>query len=87
VAHIVTENSFGLRVLQTAKVKRIPVSSGFHSLFQEFSRYFNLAFLIQPIQRYLRWFHNNTQLICISSKDREYILREFGIHYPLGSVV
>jgi len=83
VVHIVTEGPLGLSVLQAAKSKRIPVSSGFHSPFQEFSRYFDLAFLIKPIQRYLRWFHNNTQLTCIPSKDTEYILREFGICCPL----
>ena len=83
VIHIVTEGPLGLSVLQAAKSKGIPVSSGFHSPFQEFSRYFDLAFLIKPIQRYLRWFHNNTQLTCIPSKDTEYILREFGICCPL----
>lgn len=83
VVHIVTEGPLGLSVLQAAKSKDIPVSSGFHSPFQEFSRYFDLAFLIKPIQRYLRWFHNNTQLTCIPSKDTEYILREFGIRCPL----
>jgi len=81
--HIVTEGPLGLSVLQAAKSKGIPVSSGFHSPFQEFSRYFDLAFLIKPIQCYLRWFHNNTQLTCIPSKDTEYILREFGICCPL----
>ncbi|OTG61838.1 glycosyl transferase [Acinetobacter sp. ANC 3903] len=86
VVHIVTEGPLGLSVLQTAKTKGIPVSSGFHSPFQEFSRYFDLAFLIKPIQRYLRWFHNNTQLTCIPSKDTEYILREFGIDCPLEVV-
>ncbi|CAB1208532.1 glycosyltransferase family 4 protein [Acinetobacter bouvetii] len=83
VVHIVTEGPLGLSVLQAAKTKGIPVSSGFHSPFQEFSRYFDLAFLIKPIQRYLRWFHNNTQLTCIPSKDTEYILRQFGVCCPL----
>ncbi len=83
VVHIVTEGPLGLSVLQAAKAKNIPVSSAFHSPFQEFSRYFDLAFLIKPIQHYLRWFHNNTQLTCIPSKDTEYILRKFGICCPL----
>ncbi|MGE8560414.1 MAG: glycosyltransferase family 4 protein [Acinetobacter sp.] len=83
VVHIVTEGPLGLSVLQAAKSKGIPVSSGFHSPFQEFSRFFDLAFLVKPIQRYLRWFHNNTQLTCIPSKDTEYILRKFGVRCPL----
>lgn len=86
VVHIVTEGPLGLSVLQTAKTKGIPVSSGFHSPFQEFSRFFDLAFLVKPIQHYLRWFHNNTQLTCIPSKDTEYILRKFGVRCPLAIV-
>lgn len=86
VVHIVTEGPLGLSVLQAAKSKGIPVSSGFHSPFQEFSRFFDLAFLVKPIQRYLRWFHNNTQLTCIPGKDTEYILRKFGVRCPLAIV-
>ena len=83
VVHIVTEGPLGLSVLQAAKAKGIPVSSGFHSPFQEFSRFFDLAFLVKPIQHYLRWFHNNTQMTCIPSKETEYILRQFGVSCPL----
>ena len=83
VVHIVTEGPLGLSVLQAAKTKGIPVSSGFHSPFQEFSRFFDLAFLVKPIQHYLRWFHNNTQMTCIPSKETEYILRQFGVSCPL----
>ena len=86
LVHIVTEGPLGLSALQAAKTKGIPVSSGFHSPFQEFSRFFDLAFLVKPIQHYLRWFHNNTQLTCIPSKDTEYILRKFGVRCPLAIV-
>lgn len=83
VVHIVTEGPLGLSVLQAAKTKGIPVSSGFHSPFQEFSRSFDLAFLVKPIQRYLRWFHNNTQMTCIPSKETEHVLRQIGVECPL----
>lgn len=83
VVHIVTEGPLGLAVLQAANSKKIPVSSGFHSPFQEFSRSFDLAFMVKPIQRYLRWFHNNTQMTCIPSKDTEVILRQLGVSCPL----
>ncbi|MEG2357944.1 glycosyltransferase, partial [Acinetobacter sp.] len=69
VVHIVTEGPLGLAALQAAKTKKIPVSSGFHSAFQDFSRFFDLAFLLKPIQRYLCWFHNSTQLTCVPSRD------------------
>ncbi|WP_445114956.1 glycosyltransferase family 4 protein [Acinetobacter sp. WZC-1] len=83
VVHIVTEGPLGFAALHAANSKKIPVSSGFHSPFQEFSRFFDLAFLVKPVQKYLRWFHNNTQLTCVPSKDTERALREFGVTCPL----
>ena len=83
VVHIVTEGPLGFTALHAAKTRRIPVSSGFHSQFQEFSRFFDLAFLVKPIQSYLRWFHNATQLTCVPSRDTEIALREFGVTCPL----
>lgn len=83
VVHIVTEGPLGFAALQAAKSNGIPVSSGFHSSFHELSRFFDLAFLLKPIQKYLRWFHNSTQLTCVPSLDTEKALRQFGITCPL----
>lgn len=80
LVHIVTEGPLGLAVLQVAKSKRIPVSSGFHSAFQDFSRFYDLAFMIKPIQHYLKWFHNNTQLTCVPSQDTADAIRNFGVN-------
>ena len=44
VVHIVTEGPLGLTAMQAAKAKAIPVSSGFHSPFQDFSRFFDWLF-------------------------------------------
>lgn len=86
IVHIVTEGPLGLAALQAAKTKKIPVSSGFHSPFQDFSRFFDMAFLLKPIQRYLCWFHNSTQMTCVPSKDTENALRSFGVTCPLTVV-
>lgn len=83
VVHIVTEGPLGLAALQAARSRKLPVSSGFHSAFQDFSRFFDLAFFVKPVQRYLRWFHNATHLTCVPSKDTEEALREFGVKCPL----
>lgn len=83
VVHIVTEGPLGLTALQAAKSTGIPVSSGFHSPFQDFSRFFDLAFLVKPVQKYLCWFHNSTQLTCIPSKDTEQLLKDMGVSCPL----
>ena len=86
IIHIVTEGPLGFTALHAAKAKRIPVSSGFHSPFQEFSRFFDLAFLVKPVQHYLKWFHNNTQLTCVPSVDTEKALRQFGVTCPMQVV-
>lgn len=83
VVHIVTEGPLGLLALQVAKMKKIAVSSGFHSPFQEFSRFFDLAFLVKPIQHYLRWFHNNTDLTCVPSQDTARALSAHGVTCPI----
>ncbi|WP_139850827.1 glycosyltransferase family 4 protein [Acinetobacter pullicarnis] len=86
IVHIVTEGPLGLTALQAAKAQKIPITSGFHSPFQDFSRFFDLAFLVKPIQHYLRWFHNNTQLTCVPSVDTEKALRQFGVTCDLHIV-
>ncbi|OTG84759.1 glycosyltransferase family 4 protein [Acinetobacter sp. ANC 4648] len=83
VIHIVTEGPLGFTALHVAKTKNIPVSSAFHSPFQELSRFFDLAFLVKPIQKYLCWFHNNTQLTCVPSQDTKQALINFGVTCPL----
>ncbi|MEB3767059.1 glycosyltransferase family 1 protein [Acinetobacter sp. MD2] len=83
VIHVVTEGPLGLLGLQIAHLENIPLSSGFHSPFHEFSRFFDLAFLVKPIQHYLRWFHNQTQLTCVPNHDTAHALKQYGIDCPL----
>lgn len=79
IVHVVTEGPLGLSALHSAKHLNLPVTSGFHSQFQNMSRFFDLAFLLKPIQHYLRWFHNSTQLTCVPNRDTETALRAFGV--------
>ena len=83
VVHIVTEGPLGLAAQQTARSLEIPVSSGFHSSFQEFSRFFDLAFLLKSIQHYLKWFHNHSEITCVPSRETAEALRKFGVTGPL----
>ena len=86
IVHIVTEGPLGLAALIQAKQRNIPVSSGFHSSFHDFSRYFDLAFLLGPVRHYLKWFHNQTQLTCVPSQDTLQMLKKFGIRCPMHIV-
>jgi hypothetical protein len=67
VVHIVTEGLLGLAALYAARSLNLPVSSGFHSPFHEFSRFFGLGYLLTPILSYLRFFHRRTQITCVPS--------------------
>ena len=86
VVHIVTEGPLGLTALYAAQAHQIPVSSGFHSTFHDFSRFFDLALLVKPIESYLRWFHNHTVLTCVPSQTTLNQLQAFGVTCPLVEV-
>lgn len=86
VVHIVTEGPLGLAAQQVAKFQNTPISSGFHSSFQEFGRFFDLAFLVKPLQNYLKWFHNNTALTCVPSQGTAHALNQWGVTCRLAVV-
>ena len=48
VVHIVTEGPLGLCALYAAQARKIPLSSGFHSPFQDFSRFLIWHFYSNP---------------------------------------
>ncbi len=79
VVHIVTEGPLGLAALYAARKLGIPVTSGFHSPFHEFSKYFGLGYLLTPIISYLRYFHNRTDITCVPSEKTVGQLQEMGI--------
>lgn len=81
VVHIVTEGPLGLAALYAARKLGIPVTSGFHSPFHEFSRYFGLGFLLTPIISYLRYFHNRTNMTCVPSEKTVSQLQNMGIDH------
>ena len=86
VIHVATDGVLGLTTLQIAKSKKIPILSGYYSLYQGSSRLFDLAFLMKPVQKYLRWFYNNTSLICVSNDETVNELRQFGVTTSLKTI-
>lgn len=56
--HIVTEGPLGYSALRAARQLAIPVSTSFHTHFQNYSRHYHLGWLATPIMAYLRHFHN-----------------------------
>jgi glycosyltransferase involved in cell wall biosynthesis len=79
VVHIVTEGPLGLAALYAARSLGLPISSGFHSPFHEFSRFFGLGFLLTPIKAYLRFFHRRTHVTCVPSAKTAADLAAMGL--------
>jgi glycosyltransferase involved in cell wall biosynthesis len=62
IVHIATEGPLGWSALSAAGTLGIPVVSGFHTNFHNYSQHYGIGWLQSPIHAYLRAFHNRTQL-------------------------
>lgn len=58
VVHIATEGPLGLASLTAAKLLEIPVSSTFHTNFDQYSGHYGAGFVQRGMSAYLRWVHN-----------------------------
>lgn len=62
VVHVVTEGPLGASAVGAAHTLGIPVTSGFHTNFDRYSRHYGFGFLQPAVAAYLRRFHRRTQL-------------------------
>jgi len=67
VLYIATEGPLGLSALRAARRLAIPVVSGFHTNFQQYTGHYGIGLLTRAMTNYLRWFHNRTQLTLVPS--------------------
>lgn len=58
LVHIVTEGPLGYSALRAAQRLGLPISTSFHTNFQQYSRHYRLGWLAALITGYLRHFHN-----------------------------
>jgi len=58
LVHIATEGPLGLAALAVAKLLGIPVSSTYHTNFQQYSSHYGAGFVERLLASYLRWIHN-----------------------------
>ncbi|MBU3567376.1 glycosyltransferase family 4 protein [Polynucleobacter alcilacus] len=68
LVHIVTEGPLGWSALEAAKKLNIPVCSDFRTNFDAYSTHYGLSCLKSPIQRYLRYFHNNSHFTMVPTQ-------------------
>jgi glycosyltransferase involved in cell wall biosynthesis len=58
VVHVATEGPLGVAALRAARKQGIPVTSTFHTNFQDYCADYGFRFLEKRAMAYLRWFHN-----------------------------
>lgn len=68
IVHVATEGPLGWSALAAADRLGIPVSSGYHTNFQAYSRHYGIGWLHGAINRYLRHFHNRTRATLVPSR-------------------
>jgi glycosyltransferase involved in cell wall biosynthesis len=69
IVHIATEGPLGAAAARAARALGLPVSSGFHTNFDTYSRHYRLGWLRGMVTRHLRRFHNRTDLTLVPTSD------------------
>ncbi|MGB4075331.1 glycosyltransferase family 4 protein [Pseudomonas sp.] len=78
VLYIATEGPLGLSALRAARRLQIPVVSGFHTNFQQYTGHYGFGLLTRALTNYLRWFHNRSQLTLVPSVSQQIELQRRG---------
>lgn len=65
VVHVATEGPLGFSALRAARKLGVPVTSTFHTNFQDYCADYGAAFLEPAMMAYLRWFHNACALTTV----------------------
>ena len=78
VVHIATEGPLGASALNAAHRLAIPVSSTYHTNFDDYARHYRLSWLRAPVEAWLRRFHNGADLTMVPSPDELQRLKDHG---------
>ncbi|MEG0636500.1 MAG: glycosyltransferase family 1 protein [Pseudomonas sp.] len=78
VLYITTEGPLGLSALRAARRLGVPVVSGFHTNFPQYSGQYGLGLLARLLTHYLRWFHRRTAITLVPSVSQRLELERRG---------
>ena len=86
IVHIATEGPLGRSALRAAEDLGLPISSSFHTNFDDYAKHYRIGLFKGMAQRYLRRFHNQTRVTMVPSVDLIERLAESGYTnlVPLG---
>jgi len=77
--YVATQGPLGVAAVTAARRLGIPVSSGFHTNFHHYSRYYGAGFLEPVLCAYGRWFHNRTGITLVPTEKTGQVTRALGI--------
>lgn len=77
--YVATQGPLGLAAVNAARRLGIPVSSGFHTNFHAYSRYYGAGFLEKLLCAYGRWFHNRTAVTLVPTRKMQDTVAKMGI--------
>ena len=69
VLYIATEGPLGLTALGAARRLGIPASTGFHTRFDDYARFYGFGFLTPIVYAYLRRFHNRADATIVPTAE------------------
>ncbi|MCK7552355.1 glycosyltransferase family 4 protein [Marinobacter goseongensis] len=81
--YVATQGPLGVAAVTAARRLGIPVSSGFHTNFHAYSRYYGAGWLEKLLCAYGRWFHNRTAITLVPTQKMQQVVSGMGIE-PTG---
>lgn len=80
IVHVATEGPLGWSAVAAARKLQLPVTSSFHTNFQNYSQHYGIGLLKTPIESYLRKLHNRTEATMVPTKALIQDLQERGFN-------
>jgi glycosyltransferase involved in cell wall biosynthesis len=69
VVHVATEGPLGCSALSAAEALGVPVTSSYHTNFDDYAKHYRIGFLREAAAGWLRRFHNRTSVTMVPSAD------------------
>ncbi|WP_336367153.1 glycosyltransferase family 4 protein [Marinobacter sp. C2H3] len=79
VIYVATQGPLGVAAVRAARSLGLYVISGFHTRFDQYSRYYGAGALEPLLKRYGRWFHNQTRTTLVPTERMVATVRALGI--------
>jgi len=81
IVQIVTEGPLGWAAMHTARRMNIPVISEFHTNFHQYSQYYHFGLFLKLASRYLRWFHNQSDITLVPTREIQTSMQNEGFKH------